>query len=398
MNYVIIGNGIAGTTAAAKIRNIDGKGNIKIFSDEPYPFYSRMRLTDILAGKSDKDRLIIRGDEWYDQNKIELFLNNPVTDIDIEKKEIITGSKEKVPYDKLLLATGGTAFKPPIQGADKKGVFTLRTMEDTLNVLDYLGKSNKKIVVIGGGVLGLEAGNCLLEGGFSVTVVEFFPRLLPRQMDPEGAEILKSQMESMGFSIYLGAESQEIIGGDRAEALILKDGSKLECDMILISAGIRPKLDLAKKLDLKIERGLVVNDRMETSIPDIFAAGDLIQHNNISYGIWMASEKQGEIAGMNMAGGSANYKGTVMSNRLKVMGIDLLAAGNIDAENKYESIVKKDKDNFVYRKLIFENNVIIGTILYGDLKDNQRIMKAINTKRNIVSIKDSLKDWNLEEL
>ncbi len=395
MKYVVIGNGVAGTTAAANIRKMDSEGRITIISDEPYPFYSRIRLMEFLSGDVDENGLIIRKEPWYEENKIDLILNTAVTLIDANKKEVITSFGNVIKYDRLLLATGGQSFVPPIPGADKDGVFTLRTLKDAIAIRKYAEKTNQRVLLIGGGVLGLETGNGLRKAGNYITVIEFFPRLLPRQMDPAGAEILKAQMEKMGFRFYLGVKSKEIIGKDKAEALLLEDGRSLDCDMIIISAGVRPNTGLAQKLGLSIEKGLKVNGRMETGIQDIYAAGDLIQHNDIYYGIWPAAEKQGEVAGINMAGGIITYQGTTISNILKVAGIDLMAAGDIDAEGKKESIVISDIDKFIYKKLVIENNIIIGTILYGDIKDRKKILKAIENKTDISRIKKELEQWNL---
>jgi nitrite reductase (NADH) large subunit len=396
MKYVIVGNGVAGITASMSIRKIDSEGSIKIITDEAYPYYSRIRLIEFLSGDADEKGLTIKQNEWYDQNQIELVLNNAVTDIDEKNKEVITSSAEKIEYDKLLLATGGVPFVPPIPGAEIDGVYTLRTMKDAIEIRKQVTDGDRQVVIIGGGVLGLEVGNSIRKAGNSISVVEFFPRLLPRQMDPDGADILKSQMESMGFKFFLGSESKEIIGKDHAEALILKDGTRIDCDMIIISAGIRPKAELAKKLGLKMEKGVIVNDRMETPLPDIYAAGDLIQHRERTYGIWPASEKQGEIAGINMAGGSAVYEGTTMSNKLKVVGIDLLAAGDIDADGKLECFVVSDPENFIYKKMVIKDNIVVGTILLGDITNWQRILKAIEAKKDIGTIEDELDRWKLE--
>lgn len=397
MRYTIIGNGVAGTTAAACIREVDADGQITILSEEAYPFYTKIRLPEYLSGELDKQELIIRKSDWYRDLNIQLFLNTVVSGIDTDKKMVLTGDGS-IPYDRLLLATGGVSFVPPIPGADKKGVFTLRTLEDAITISVYAQPAKKSVLLIGGGVLGLEAGNGLQKAGHTITVAEVFPRLLPRQMDQEGASILQSQMEQFGFQFYLGAESQEIIGGDTAEGLMLKDGTRIDCDMIIISAGVRPKAMLAQGLGLKIEKGVIVDDTMSTGLPDIYAAGDLIQHNGIFYGLWPAAEQQGKIAGINMAGGNAKYFGTPISNRLKVVGIDLVAAGDIDADGNKESIVFKDRGSFIYKKLVLDQSRIIGTILYGDIKDNGKILSAIENKTDISSIKNDLGQWNLNEL
>jgi nitrite reductase (NADH) large subunit len=395
MHYVIIGNGVAGTTAAAAARKNDPQGTITLVTDETYPFYSRIRLMEYLSGSTDEQGLMIRKPSWYDENRLSLMLGTRIIDVDVHAKKIISDSGKTISYDRLLLATGAACFVPPIPGADKKGVFTLRTLDDARRIRQHAEASGPRVLLIGGGVLGLEAGNSLRKAGKTVAVAEFFPRLLPRQMDPEGAGILKAQMENMGFRFYLGARSREIIGGEKVEALMLEGGTRIDCDMIIISAGIRHNVELASRLGLKIEKGLVVNDRMETEIAGIYAAGDLIQHRGVCYGIWPAAEKQGEIAGVNMAGGSAEYHGTTVSNLLKVAGIDLFAAGDIDAEGNKESAVFIDKNHFSYKKLVFQGDRIAGTILLGDIRDRRKIMKAIDEKTDISPIRNDLQQWDL---
>ncbi|MBI5195641.1 MAG: NAD(P)/FAD-dependent oxidoreductase [Nitrospirae bacterium] len=397
MNYVIIGNGVAGITAAVSIRKIDSEGNITVITDEAYPFYSRIRLIDFLAGGADEKSLVLKQDDWYRKNNIILILNSQATDIDNQKKEVFTASGDRLKYDRLLIATGASSFLPPVPGSDKKGVFTLRTLKDAIAIKEY-AKNAKRTLLIGGGVLGLEAGNALRKIGNSITVVESSSRLLPRQMDSQGAEIFQAQMEKMGFTFYLGAKSKEILGGNKTEALMLEDGRRIECDMIIVSAGIRPNAAQAQKLGLKIEKGLMVNDRMQTESADIYAAGDLIQHRGVFYGIWPAAEKQGETAGINMAGRDAVYTGTIMSNTLKIAGIDLVSAGAIDADCKCESVTVKDSKNFIYKKLVFKDNRIIGAILYGDAKDRAKILKAITDKTDISGIRTALIQWDLSAL
>lgn len=396
MKYVVLGNGVAGTTAAASIRKLDSSGKITILTDEAVPFYSRIRLIDYLAGEADKQGIIIHKDDWYEKNNIKLVLNSPVSEIDKENKRVVTPSGQ-LAYDRLLIATGGISFVPPIPGSDKKGVFTLRTIRDADEIMAY-AKGLRKVILIGGGVLGLEAGNSLRKTGYEITVVEFFPRLLPRQMDPEGAGVLKAQMEGMGFKFYLGARSKEIFGDERAKGLRLEDGTEIEGDLIIISAGVRPQAGLCKGLGLTINKGVVVNDRMETETKDIYAAGDLIEHRGMFYGIWPAAQKQGEVAGINMAGGSAVYEGTTMSNMLKVVGIDLAAAGDIDPDSKSESVVHKDKDKYIYRKLVIKDNVITGCILYGDISGYQKILRAIGENKDIGPVRQKLIDWDLSGL
>lgn len=398
MRYVIIGNGVAGTTAAAEIRKRDGQGSITIITEEPHPFYSRIRLWEFLCNDVDEQGLVIRKEAWYRENRIDLLLGTRVTAVDPATKKITTEPGTQLDYDLLLLATGGRSFIPPIPGAEKKGVFTLKTIEDARAIREFEKNSGHRVLLIGGGVLGLEAGNALRKTGCSITVVEIFPRLLPRQMDPAGAGVLQAQMEEMGFQFYLGVKSKEIVGKDAVEGLILEDGRRIDADLIIISAGIRPNLDLPRKIGIETDKGVLVNDRMETSLPGIYAAGDAAQHKGSCYGIWPAAQEQGGIAGINMTGGNVRYEGTTMSNLLKVVGIDLFAAGDIDAEGKKESFVFQDREKYVYKKLVIENNVIIGTILLGDIRDRKKIVTAMENRKNVGNIRKELEKWNLERL
>jgi len=397
MNYIIIGNGVAGTTAAETIRKNDPQGDIKIFTEEGYPFYSRIRLMEYLAGEVELSKLQIRSNQWYQDRKIQLFLNSKVQDIGREKKEIITASGSRFPFDKLLLANGSYSFVPPITGAEKQGVFTLRNIQDALAIKTFAtGKT--KVLLIGGGLLGLEVGNSLRKTGLAVTVAEFFPRLLPRQTDPACGALLQGRLEQMGLTFYLGVQSKEILGDEKVTGLLLTDGRGIDTDLIIISAGVRPNLELAQKLGINIGKGVPVSDTLETEIPDIYAAGDSIEHRGMLYGIWPASEKQGQVAGLNMAGIKTDYSGTTFSNQLKVAGIDLLAAGDIDPDNKLEAIIEQNQETGTYRKLVLQENRLIGCLLFGTLEGKKKILKALDEKKDITAFKDKIARFELEGL
>ena len=397
MNYIIVGNGVAGTTAAETIRKHDAQGDIKIFTNEDYPFYSRIRLMEYLAGDVDIPKLQIRAKAWYDTNRIQLFTDAKIVGVDKDNKEVATSQGQRFFYDKLLLATGANSFVPPIKGADKKGVFTLRNMKDAQEIKTFAsGKS--LVLLIGGGLLGLEAGNGLRKSGLRVAVAEFFPRLLPRQTDPACAGLLQKRLEDMGFDFYLGVSSKEILGEDHVQGLLLEDGRRIAADLILISAGVRPNVELAQKMGLQTGKGLPVNDRMETEFTGVYAAGDLIEHRGMLYGIWPAAEKQGEIAGLNMTGQAVAYAGTTLSNQLKVAGIDLLAAGDLDPDGKLEAFVEKKEAAGTYRKIVLKDNQVVGTILFGTLEGRKQILKAMEEKKDIGSLKDKLARFDFSTL
>jgi nitrite reductase (NADH) large subunit len=397
MEYVIIGNGVAGTTAAAAIRKNDPSGTICLLTDEAHPFYSRIRLTEYLSGEADLAKLQIKKEAWYQENKIALTLGDRVTDIAPAGRQVTTASGKKFTYDRLLLATGADSFLPPISGSDKPGVFTLRHIRDAEAIKRYTaGKS--KVLLIGGGLLGLEVGNSLRKAGLEVSVAEFFPRLLPRQTDPACAELLKVRLEHMGFMFYLGVKSKEIVGDRAAQGLILEDGRRIDTDLIIVSAGVRPSLELAKKAGIKVDKGIVVNDRMETDIPGIYAAGDAVEHRGLVYGIWPAAEQQGEVAGTVMGGGAAVYSGTTFSNQLKVVGIDLLAAGELDADGTLESFVEMDREAGTYRKLVLKDKTLAGVLLFGSLEGRGKLLKAVEQKTDVSAIREQLARFDLSGL
>ncbi|MBN2034047.1 MAG: NAD(P)/FAD-dependent oxidoreductase [Deltaproteobacteria bacterium] len=386
-HYLIIGNGVAGTMAAENILKKDEDAAITITTDESMPFYWRIQLNDYIAGELGEEKLYARNKEWYNDHGIDLRLNTPVQGGDTKEKVAVTRDNRKIPYDRLLIATGSHSFVPPIKGAEKKGVFTLRSFRDASNIMDW-AKNTRKVVMIGGGLLGLEAGNALRKLGKEVMVVEFFPRLLPRQLDVPGAKRLQTIMEDMGFSFRLGAKTQEILGNEGVEGVLLEGGESLPARMVIISAGVRPNLDLAKALGLDHDKGIKVDERMRTNQPDVFAAGDVAEYKGMSYGIWPAAMEQGKVAGSNMAGSESFYKGTVMANTLKVVGIDLASAGEIDVDNKFESRTLTDEKT--YKKVVINDDLVVGCIMLGDTKGFTKITKMMADKRSVTTVKETL--------
>lgn len=387
--YVIIGNGVAGNAAAENIRKHDPDGKIIVFSRESRPFYYVPALPSFLAGEKAADQITLHPQSWYDQRRIDLYLDTRVTQIDAAQKFVETGQGKRFPFDQLLLATGGKAFIPPMQGADSPGVFTLKTLADA-DRIKAAAAGAKTVVLIGGGLLGLEAGNGLRKLGLKVIVVEFFPRLLPRQMDAAGAAILARQLEDMGFTFYLGAKTQGIDPGPDGLTVSLESGEKLKGDLVLISAGVRPDLSLAQALGLEIDKAVKVDDSMKTSRDGIYAAGDLIEHRGRFYGIWSAAMEQGAVAGAAMAGQAAKYEGTLPSNVLKVAGIDLMAAGDIDADGKLTALVHQNEAQKTYRKLVLQDNLLVGAILLGDIRGSAEIQAAIKKKIDVSRLKGEL--------
>ncbi len=390
-DYIIIGNGVAANTAAESIRKNDPQGSIRMFSKEKNHYYYIPALPEYLAGEKDVAGITLHDATWYRDAGIELHLETEVSSVDPDAGTVTTSGGATFSYDKLLLATGGYSFVPPITGSDTEGVYTLRTIADADTIRNKAAAA-KELVLIGGGLLGLEAGNGLRRAGLNVTVVEFFPRLLPRQMDEAGAAVLQRQMEQMGFSFRLGAKTSEIVRAGEKLVVSLEGGEQLTADMVLVSAGVRPELGLAQSLQADIDKGVQVDDFMQTGRRNIYAAGDLIEHRGRFYGIWPAAMEQGRIAGKCMAGENESYNGTVPANTLKVVGIDLTAAGDIDADSNHEAIVHTDTDKNVYRKIVIQDDVIIGTILLGDISGSDRIMAAMKNRTSIAGMKEDMKN------
>lgn len=385
--YLIVGNGVAGTTAAENIRKNDAAGKITLVTEEKLPFYYRIRLPDFLCGEVDESGLVAKKKEWYRKNNISLQLSTKITGGSIKDKILTSSSGEKIRFDRLILANGSTPNIPAISGSDKKGVFTLRSIQDAKDIISH-SNGCKKAILIGGGLLGLEAGNGLKKMGLEITIIEFFPRLLPRQLDSEGAGRLQSILENRGFTFKLDAKTRSIKGNKKIEGVTLESGDSIAADMVIISAGVSPNLDLAKVLGLDCDRGIKVDKHMQTSQPDVYAAGDIVEFEGKTFGIWPAAKEQGEIAGINISGGSAAYKGTLLSTILKVVGIDLASAGEIDEENKYESKIVTSEE--IYKKVVIDNGKVIGCIMLGDRKNFNRINKAISAGEDILSELDAL--------
>lgn len=385
--YLIVGNGAAGTTAAEAIRREDKAGSITILTDEDLPFYDRILLNSYIAGDIDEQGLLAKKAEWYEEQDITLLLRTRVVSAEPQERVVITEQGQRLSYDCLLIATGSHSFIPPMKGFDKGGVFALRSVQDARAISAH-ARGVEEAVLIGGGLLGLETGNALLRLGKKVKVVEFFPRLLPRQLDVDGARRLKGMMEERGFSFWLGARTQEITGDDQATGVLLEGGERLSAEAVIISAGVRPNMELAEPLGVEYDKGIKVDEYLRTNRPDVYAAGDVAEFDGIPYGIWTAALEQGKIAGTNMAGGKKIYEGTTMATKLKVAGIDLASAGDIDAENKFESRVVTDEK--VYKKIVIQEDRIIGCILLGDTRDFGMITKAMAEKQDMGKKKDSL--------
>ncbi|MDK2806061.1 MAG: nitrite reductase large subunit [Thermoanaerobacterium sp.] len=387
MNFVIIGNGIAALSAAESIRKNDKESKITMITREPYNTYFRIKLSHLLGHEYELEKLYVRPESWYKSNNIDIMLKCSVVSLDTDKKIIHLDSSDKIKYDRLIIATGSYSFIPPVKGRDKNGVYAIRSLDDVNNLNKYI-KDKKRGIVVGGGLLGLEAAWSLKQAGYDINVIEFFPRLLPKQSDEEGSKIIENIIENSGIKLILNAEVAEITGDD-ADGVILKDGRKVQADFVIFSAGIRPNVDIAKDSDIKINRGILVDDFMRTNVDDVFAAGDVAEYNGKIYGLWTVAMAQGRNAGLNAAGIRTKYKEVIPSSTLKITGVDVFSSGDISGE---KSTSYSYKDGNIYYKLFIKDNKLVGAILIGDISSSTKIKKAIDSGYNLKEILDSSKD------
>jgi len=401
MKHVIVGNGVAGVTAAQTIVRDDPSAEVHIFGSEPYPYYRRPLLWEFIAGQIERDALYFRPLGWYAGHGIQLHLRVEVTGLDPAAHRLywdVSGgrrpaSAKSVEYDRLLLTTGGRPFVPPCKGVDKDGVFALRTLDHALAIKAYAQQVSTAIV-IGGGLLGLETARALHTAGLRVTVVEFFPHLLPRQLDAQGAEVLQSLLETQGLKVVTSAKTEAILGDVRAEGARLQDDRAIPGEMVIFSTGIRSEVTLAQVAGLEVNRGIVVNQHLQTSAEDIFAAGDAAEFEGRVYGIIPAAVEQARVAAANMVTpGSAVYTGTLPTTTLKIAGAELTSLGEsvVEAE-EYDQLRHVDLAAGRYRKLVLRDGRIVGAISLNDRERVRPITQLIDRGVDVSAYANRLLD------
>ncbi len=367
---VMIGNGMAGVRTLEEVLKLaPGHYEITVFGAEPHPNYNRIMLSPVLAGEKTIDDIILNSREWYEENGIRLITGDPVVEIDRVHGSITTRSGLSAGYDRLLISTGSNPFIIPVPGHEKKGVIGFRDIADVEAMLEA-ASSYKNAVVIGGGLLGLEAANGLMKQGMNVSVVHLLDSLMERQLDKPASAMLKVSLEDRGMQFLMEAQTAEILGEDRVTGVRFADGSEVAADLVVMAVGIRPNVELAQKAGLHCERGIVVNDTMQTYDPKIYAVGECVQHRNACYGLVAPLFEQAKVAANHLAQmGIARYEGSVTSTKLKVTGIDLFSAGEFNEGEGDETLVLQDPSQGVYKKLVIRDNRIKGAVLYGDTMD-----------------------------
>jgi len=380
----VVGNGMAGTACVEQILKHSSRFDITIFGEETHVNYNRILLSAVLAGEKSEDEIVLNSLDWYQQNNICLRLAVRIVDVDTKAKTITGDDGSVTPFDKLLLATGSSPLIPPIQGVDKQGVYVFRNLGDTRALLDR-AHEGARAIVIGGGLLGLEAARGLQVQGCDVTVVHLMDTLMERQLDSVGGGYLKAKMECLGVKVLLSHNTAAILGEGKAEGVRFQDGTELPGDFVVIAAGIRPNVALAKKAGLHVNRGIVVNDQMVTSHPDIFAVGECVEHNGICYGLVAPLIEQGKILAATITGNTGqSYQGTVPAAKLKIMGVDVFSAGDFNEKTPGNDVVRfEDPALGIYKKLTLRDNRLVGVILVGETTDSHRYMDWLQNKTDL---------------
>jgi nitrite reductase (NADH) large subunit len=371
---VVIGNGMVGLRFCEKLVEFDKTNQycIVTFCEEPRAAYDRVGLTTFFAHR-DAEKLMLARMEWYKEVGIELHLGDRASDIDREKKTVKSQKGVEIAYDRVVLATGSFPFVPPIPGVDKAGVFVYRTIEDLQHIIEY-SKKAKRCAVIGGGLLGLEAAKAAYDLGMETHVIEFAPRLMPRQIDEAGSRTLVSKIEELGVTVHLNKATKEIHGNGHVERMEFNDGESLDCDMIIVSAGIRPRDDVARDCEIEVgdRGGILVNDHLQTSDPDIFAIGECALHGGMIYGLVAPGYEMAEAVAANLTGSNQTFAGTDLSTKLKLMGVDVASFGEYElGPDKATPLTFEDPFKGVYKKLFFskDGKRLLGGILVGDASE-----------------------------
>lgn len=392
MNLVVVGNGMAGMRVLEELLKIAPDiYNITVFGDEPYPNYNRIMLSPVLANEQTINDIILNTREWYAENNITLHTNARVNKIDRKNRVVYSDDGTQAEYDRLLIATGSKPFMLPILGAELQGVLGYRDIKDT-NDMIAAAKKYKHAVVIGGGLLGLEAANGLKIQGMGVTVVHKNEWLLERQLDKTAGKMLQKSLEAKGLQFLLKKDTESLVGKDgRVTVVKFKDGQELPADLVVMAVGIRPNYALAESAGIHCNRGIVVNDTMQTYDPRVYAVGECVSHRGMSYGLVAPLFEMAKVCATHLANfGIGLYKGSVTSTKLKVTGIDLFSAGDFSGGEDTEEIVLHDAVGGVYKKLVIKDDKIIGSVLYGDTADGAWYFQMLRDGKPIHEIRDHL--------
>lgn len=388
---VVIGNGMAGMRTVEELHKLaPDLYDITVFGAEPYGNYNRILLSPVLAGEKTVDDIMLHTREWYEKHHITLHAGDPVVHIDRRKRIVRAHSGKEVRYDRLLLATGSKPFIIPVPGHQLPGVIAFRDIQDVETMVEA-ARSHRHAVVIGGGLLGLEAANGLLRQGMQVTVVHVTDTLMNQQLDKPAAQLLQRALENKGLNFLLNAQTAEIAGPDRVTAVRFKDGSEIPADLVVMTAGVRPNIALAKEAGLHCDRAIVVDDTLQTYDPRIYAVGECVQHRSATFGLVAPIWEQARVCGAHLAGaGHRRYVQQSSPTRLKVTGVDLYSVGDFIGGEGSEDLVLRDARRGVYKRLVLKGGCITGAVLYGDVQDGPWYYDLIQNRTDITPIRQHL--------
>lgn len=387
---VIVGNGMAAARLVDELaKTALGRYAVAVIGEEPRLAYNRVLLSSVLAGETGSHEIELRPADWWRHRGVTVRYGYRVTEIDVGRRELKIEGEESVEYSKLVLATGSTPLRLNLPGADLAGVHTFRDSRD-VDLLLTLAAARKRVVVVGGGLLGLEAAYGLAKAGAPVTLLHLMDRLMERQLDASAADLLKTLVEGKGIRILLNASTARIHGDGHVEAVELADGSRIEADAVIFAAGIKPNVALAKEAGIAVNRGVVVNDLMQTSSSDIFALGECAEHRGTCYGLVEPAYEQARVLARHLAGRSAAYQGSVVSTNLKVSGVGVFSGGDFMGGEGSESLVLTDRRRGTYKKLVIADGRLTGAVLIGDTVDALWYLELIRNRDNVAAIRTDM--------
>ncbi|MEY8746815.1 nitrite reductase large subunit NirB [Bacillales bacterium AN1005] len=374
---VVIGNGMAGISTVEQILKLSSRFDITVIGTEPYPNYNRIMLSYVLEGSKTLDDIVLNDLHWYEEYGITLHMGTTVSKIDSDTREVVNTDGSRVPYDKVIIATGSNSFILPVPGHDKQGVVGFRDIADCNTMLDA-AKNYKKAAVIGGGLLGLEAAKGLVQLGMEVTVVHLMQDLMERQLDSQASAMLKAELERQGIQFKMGAQTSELLGGDRVEGIRFADESVLDVDFVVMAVGIKPNIAVARESGMEVNRGIIVDDYMQTSLENVYSVGECTEHRGVCYGLVAPLFEQGMILAKHICGvDTAPYEGSVVSTKLKISGVDVFSTGEFIDGPEHTVISHKDEWKRTYKKILLRDNVMVGAVLFGDITDSAELQKLI---------------------
>lgn len=382
---VIIGNGISAITAIKAIREFDQISEIHLIGEEEFYPYNRVRLSKGLLSTLEEDKILLQKKEWYDNNNINLYLDTQVLSIDIDKQLVELSKEIFIPYTKLLIATGSHNIEPEVLGIEKTGVYTLKTLQDAWDIMDRV-KDSSSSLIIGGGIQGLETAWILSQMGKEVTILHHSGRLMRQLLDEGSSKILENAIKSQGIKILFNTLVNEVLGDNKVEGFKTMDNEIYPCDTIMYSIGTKPNTEFLANTSIDIDKGIIVNNKMETNITNIFAAGDVAQYNDMIPGLWNIAIAQGKIAGYNMVGKDLSYDTITPVTTLNAFGISLFSMGLVKEDCATHIILDDRSSDSIYNKVFINNDRVIGAIAVGSIKSSPALKSAIEKNVNIQDI------------